>query len=190
MAKNSLTTKQRLFVEAYLATGFNGVKAARAAGYKGNDITLAAVAYENLRKPHIKALIDQRIKEMAMSADEALARLSMSARSDLGEFLQLTPNELANHPRSHLLHKVKITTRTIPPKDKDSEPEFEEKVELELYDAQAAQLAILKEQHLRAGEATDITDDASLTDETRAHRVMELLDAARARRDGEINSSG
>lgn len=70
-AKTRLTTKQKAFVEAYLANGFNGVKVARMAGYKGNDVTLALVAYEI---PQNKALIDERMREMAMSADEALAR--------------------------------------------------------------------------------------------------------------------
>jgi len=49
---DKLTLKQQLFVEAYLgeAKG-NATEAARIAGYKGNEITLAAVGAENLRKP-------------------------------------------------------------------------------------------------------------------------------------------
>lgn len=52
-----LTTKQARFVAAY--TG-NGVEAARAAGYKGSDETLNAVARENLRKPPIADAIQAR----------------------------------------------------------------------------------------------------------------------------------
>ena len=45
-----LTVKQKRFVGLYNG---NGVQAAREAGYKGSDNTLASVAKENLRKPHI-----------------------------------------------------------------------------------------------------------------------------------------
>lgn len=56
-----LTEKQRRFVEAYMgkAAG-NATKAARIAGYSGDDITLASVGYENLRKPQIHAAINAR----------------------------------------------------------------------------------------------------------------------------------
>ncbi|MDW7774670.1 MAG: terminase small subunit [Desulfobulbaceae bacterium] len=57
MAKQALTVKQQRFVDLYDG---NGVQAARAAGYKGNDNTLAVVAKENLRKPHLKAAIEAR----------------------------------------------------------------------------------------------------------------------------------
>lgn len=154
-AAAKLTNKQKAFVEAYLANGFNGVKAARAAGYAGNENTLAVVASENLRKPKIAALIDERMKAMAMSADEALARLSMQARGDVTAFLGLSVEELKDHPQSHLLHKVKVTRRIIPSSDKNEPDEIEEKIEYETYNAQSAQLAIIKERHLRAGEPTD-----------------------------------
>ncbi len=150
-----LTTKQKAFVEAYLANGFNGVKASRAAGYAGDANVLAVTASDNLRKPKIAALIDERMKAMAMSADEALARLSMQARGDVTVFLGLSVDELKEHPQSQLLHKVKITRRTIPSTDKDKPDEVEEKIEYETYNAQTAQLAIIKERHLRAGEPTE-----------------------------------
>lgn len=53
-----LTEKQRRFVDAYLgeAAG-NATEAARLAGYKGNDNTLASVGTENLRKPAIAEAI-------------------------------------------------------------------------------------------------------------------------------------
>ncbi|TQV82850.1 terminase small subunit [Aliikangiella coralliicola] len=53
-----LTKKQELFVQNYLANGCNGVQAAKSAGYKGSDNTLASVAKENLRKPHIAEKIE------------------------------------------------------------------------------------------------------------------------------------
>lgn len=49
-----LTEKQRKFVEAYMgAAAGNATEAARLAGYKGNNETLAQVGAENIRKPYI-----------------------------------------------------------------------------------------------------------------------------------------
>lgn len=85
-----LTNKQRLFVEAYLSNGLNATDAARRAGYKGNDVTLAAVGGENTRKPLIRARIDERLRQAAMSADEVLFRLTQQAKApDMTEFIKL-----------------------------------------------------------------------------------------------------
>lgn len=68
MAK--LTEKQRRFAEHYAATG-NGAGAARAAGYKGSDNTLAQVARENLRKPHVREFVESLRPETPDVADRA-----------------------------------------------------------------------------------------------------------------------
>ena len=59
MEYKKLTPKQQRFVLAYDG---NGVAAARAAGYRGNDNTLASVSKENLQKPHIVRAIREREK--------------------------------------------------------------------------------------------------------------------------------
>ncbi len=46
----------------------NGTEAARRAGYKGNDNTLATVAAENLRKPAIRQEIDRRMALLMSNA--------------------------------------------------------------------------------------------------------------------------
>lgn len=153
--KPRLSGKQKAFIEHYLANGFNGTAAARAAGYKGNDVTLASVAHENLRKPQIKAEIDARMKALVMSADEALFRLSQQGRGRVTDFLGLTIDELKAHPQAHLLHKVKHTRRYIPSLEEDKPDPIEEKIEYEIYNAQSALALILKEQHLAAGEPTE-----------------------------------
>lgn len=56
-SERKLTSKQLKFIAAYDG---NGTKAARLAGYKGNDKTLAEVAKENLRKPLIASEIKKR----------------------------------------------------------------------------------------------------------------------------------
>lgn len=78
-----LTHKQKLFALAYLgeANG-NATEAARLAGYRGNDVTLASVGLENLRKPQISALIEARLSEAAMSGLDILRRLTGIARRE------------------------------------------------------------------------------------------------------------
>ncbi len=62
VTETKLTEKQRRFVEAYMgqAAG-NATEAARLAGYKGNDPTLAAVGGQNLRKPSVQEAIQSRV---------------------------------------------------------------------------------------------------------------------------------
>lgn len=83
-----LTTKQQAFSEAYLET-LNATEAARRAKYKGSYATLRSIGSENLTKPNIQEYIEKRLKDMAMSANEVLARLSKQARApDVTEFVQ------------------------------------------------------------------------------------------------------
>jgi phage terminase small subunit len=58
-----LTQRQLLFVEHYLATG-NATEAAKAAGYRGNRVTLSTVGGENMRKPLIADEIKRRQAEI------------------------------------------------------------------------------------------------------------------------------
>lgn len=53
----ALTAKQQAFVDAYKG---NATEAARIAGYKGNDMTLGQVGFENMKKPEIVAAIQAR----------------------------------------------------------------------------------------------------------------------------------
>lgn len=76
-----MTTKQTLFVEAYIgpAKG-NATEAARMAGYSGNSATLAQVGHENLRKPEIASLVEARLAAAQMEAHEMIAELTRVAR--------------------------------------------------------------------------------------------------------------
>lgn len=61
-----------------------------------------------------------------------------------------------------------------------------EKIEEASLQQTATSLGIVVDKmQLLRGQPTNITDDASLTDDERAKRVASLLDAARARRDGQ-----
>lgn len=111
-----LTTKQQLFVEAYLgAARGNATEAARLAGYAGTDETLRAIGYENLTKPHIAEAVGIRLQTAkdAMGADEVLALLTDHARGTIEDFfdvdgasaaLNLTKAKASG--RLHLIRKI------------------------------------------------------------------------------------
>jgi phage terminase small subunit len=61
-----LTNKQEAFVDHYIASGFNGTKAAKDAGY--SEKSAAVIATENLRKPNVAHSIAERKKQAAESA--------------------------------------------------------------------------------------------------------------------------
>lgn len=61
MEKRKLTRKQELFIEYYLANGFNGSAAAVSAGY--SEKTAKEIASELLTKPNIKEIIEAKLKE-------------------------------------------------------------------------------------------------------------------------------
>ena len=70
-----LTIKQERFVQEYNVDG-NGTRAARSAGYKGNDNTLATVSVENLRKPAIAervTFLQQKFAERCEVTKETIA---------------------------------------------------------------------------------------------------------------------
>lgn len=175
----ALTTKQQAFVEAYLSNGFNATQAALSAGY--SEKTARSIGSENLTKPDISEVIQQRIAEMTMSADEALMRLSDHARGTMEDFVTVKGglafidlNRAIERQQLHLLKKFKVTDKGV---------------EIELYDAQAALVHILKEQHLKSGEATERLEvDDNLSDTERAARIAAILDKGRARRAGQADS--
>ena len=67
-----MTDKQQIFIERYLLH-FNATKAAQEAGYSLD--TASNIGHENLRKPEIKAVIDERVKEIICQSDDKRAKL-------------------------------------------------------------------------------------------------------------------
>ncbi len=79
---SELTTKQRLFVEAFIgAANGNATEAARLAGYQGSDDTLRVTASRMLTKANISQMCKQRVNEAALSSDKVLLELSTIALS-------------------------------------------------------------------------------------------------------------
>ena len=148
-----LTGKQKAFVNAYLGEAkFNATEAARLAGYSGDDTTLAAVGYENLRKPQIEAEVRARFNEATMSANEVLARLTEIATGRITDFLDedgaFSLKITKQRGKDHLLKKLKIKRSSkkvdsLTEGDDDSRETLEtslvhEDVELEMYSAHEA----------------------------------------------------
>jgi phage terminase small subunit len=81
-----LTEKQKRFADYYIETG-NATESAVKAGYSKK--TSAEMGHENLRKPHIKQYIDERIAEKdskrIAKQDEVLAYLSSVMRGEQTE---------------------------------------------------------------------------------------------------------
>lgn len=138
-----LTAKERAFIEYYL-TCWNGAEAARLAGY--SERTAKEQASRLLTKVNVQEAIQARLAELKMSADEVLTRLTDHARSSMKPFIRRSASgdlrgfDLSDDKPLHLIHKVSLTTRTM------KDDVTEEKVALELYDAQAA-LALLGKHH-------------------------------------------
>jgi len=87
-----LTGLQTAFAEEYVKD-FNGTRAARRAGYKGNDVTLASLAHTLLKMPKIRAHWRSLMRGRAMGAEEALARMSDWARGSIEPFVQIVVDD-------------------------------------------------------------------------------------------------
>jgi phage terminase small subunit len=141
--RSDFTSKQKAFVEHYLIT-LNGTEAARRAKYKGDDNTLGVVAYENLRKPKIRAEIDRRMKQLSLSAEETLYRITEHATGTMEDFLSgddewgytLSLDKGKDAGKLHLVKKYKETEITI--KGKDDYERTTLRREIELYPADGA----------------------------------------------------
>ena len=136
-SKSDLTDKQNLFVDYYIQL-WNGTEAAAQAGYKGNRNTLGVIAFENLRKPKIRKQIEKRLEEVALSANEVIARLSGQATASLADFITPYGNLFLVdmdkvREMGHLVKKIRYT---------------QQGVSIELHDAQAALVHLGKHHNL------------------------------------------
>jgi phage terminase small subunit len=139
MAK--LSNQQKAWLEYYFICNMNATEAARRAGYAYPNKS----GPENLQKPYIKELIQDRMKELAMSAEEVLYRLAAQARGSIGDFEDETgtvTHESLKKAKENgldiLIKKIIVERSTIKGSETDETPIISEKIVLELHDAQAA----------------------------------------------------
>lgn len=149
-AMEKLTLKQRRFVEEY-TKDWNASGAAFRAGY--SEKTCGEMGYENLKKPHIKKAIDERVELLCMSANEALIRMSDFGRGKMTPFLGIDESsnvviDLASLPAQenlHLIKKLKQTKRTIMGNPEKGEPGITEVyTEIEIHDSKDALKTVLQ----------------------------------------------
>ena len=115
-----MNPKYRAFIEHYLQC-WVGTEAARRAGYKGTPETIRVQASRILAHPEVQAAIRQRLSEMAMGADEVLARLSLHARGATEECLKVNEqgelvmdwNAFADPRLRGLIKKVTLDGRRV-----------------------------------------------------------------------------
>lgn len=83
-----LTGKQKLFADFYIGeANLNATRAAKLAGYQGDDNTLAAIGSQNLRKLKIRTYIDEQLKDLIASPHEILTILTKQAKGSLADVL-------------------------------------------------------------------------------------------------------
>jgi phage terminase small subunit len=141
------TRRQRLFVEHYLQC-WNASEAARRAGYNGASDVVGPRLLGNVG---IKALIEKRFNEIAMSTNEVMMRLTDIARGDIADLMGvgtsgftielMTEDEQGNkivNPKTKLIRRVRQKVTTFLGKKKDDEDREIIETELELYSAHDA----------------------------------------------------
>jgi hypothetical protein len=137
----------------YFSNGMNGTRAWMATHPNSQYASAAVSASEWLRKPNISAEINRILNEKAMSMEEALARTSDIARASLLPFVKVDDEGFTYFNFSdpdaksyiHIIKKLKTKRERRTIGGGESAEEWEgEWVEVELWDAQAAQRDILK----------------------------------------------
>lgn len=145
--KPKLTNAQEVFISEYLQC-FNGTEAYSRAYPKAKRNSARTSAAELLANPNISEVIQARLAEVHMSADEALKLTADIARGDITEFItpfgNIDIDKLRDSGKGKLVKKIKQRTVTkIGKTDKDEDTEILD-TEIELYPADAALDKILK----------------------------------------------
>ena len=87
-----LTPKQQRFIDEYFVCGMNATEAAKRAGY--SEKTAAVIGCENLTKPKIRAVIEERQAAMSQklecTADDIARELHKLGFSNMGDYLRST----------------------------------------------------------------------------------------------------
>lgn len=120
--KIKLTPKQQRFCEEYLID-FNGTQAAIRAGY--SEKTAKSMAWENLTKPYLKEYLEERMKQLSLTAEETVKLMSDIARSSLNDYLIKRTVEKRAKVRKHLSELIQEANNEI-----EFEQEYADRVEL------------------------------------------------------------
>lgn len=144
---DGLTEKEQLFLNEYLRC-WNATEAAKRAGY--SEDTAYQSGYRLRHKPLIDQAIQQRLAEHTLSAEEAMARLTVQATTSLQDIIDpLTGDvDLVNAVKTGAIHAI----QQYEYQDGDRGT----KVKVKLYDAQTALQTIWKNQRVIDGLPTEV----------------------------------
>ena len=110
--KETLTPKQRLFVDYYIQLKGNGTQAALKAGYSPN--TAYSIAMENLKKPQVQAAIHARTAELenerTASTQEVLEFLASVLRGETTDEVVVNVGKGKGYTQPEKV-KAKVTTK-------------------------------------------------------------------------------
>mgnify|MGYP001573793965 CR=1 FL=1 len=153
MTEQKLTRKNQVFIEEYLVC-WNASEAARQANYKHPTVQGPRL----LGKVVIQERIRERMREMAMTSDETIKRITEQASANISDFVDLIEKggrlELAGinweevKRRGHLVKSITPTQFGI---------------KLELHDAQTALLAMAKRHKLLIARPEATLDVVEMT---------------------------
>lgn len=167
----SLTLDDMAMVDAYFRSNMNGKRAWQELHPDAQDDSAAVSASRWLSKDNVRAEIKRRLTEKAMSVDEALARLADMARAEHYPFIKFADDGFVyfdfSHPDAkahmHLIKRMETKReRRLEGHGKDAEEWEGEWVKVELHDAQAALMAVLK-MHGKFVDKVDHTGDVAIT---------------------------
>lgn len=129
--------KLRAFVAHYVGDcHFNASKAAEAVGV--SKTSAGNQGYLWLKNPQVQKMVEEKLAEVHMSADEALKLLADIARGDVGEFLNIAKDGTvdldlsAAKEKTKLIKKIKQKKVIYNGKNFDTETETKQ---IELYSA-------------------------------------------------------
>ena len=162
----TLTNREKAFCREYVIS-WNGTLAAINSGYSKK--TAAVIAHENLRKPKIRAYIEELIRTKAMTADEVLARLAAEASANMAELVEFYDVPILDKEGNHVGDKQAVRMKPEAFEKygyliKSINPTASGDLKFELHDAQKAKELIGK--HLGLFREVNLNIDLSnLTDE-------------------------
>lgn len=147
---SGLNARQRRFIEEYIVD-LNATRAAERAGYSGDDNTLSSVGYRLLKKAEIAEAVEERLEQMAMSAEEATVRMARWGRGTLAHFIRVVERDEEDEPSRvvidltsdgarqhfHLIKRLKQTTKW-------TDNGLTSTLEIEIHDAKDAVKHILQ----------------------------------------------
>jgi len=111
--KGDVSMSQAIFVEEYLANGFNATDAAKAAKYSAfKRDGYAKIGSSVLKSKRVKALVARRIAERALSANEVVDRIREVADGTIADMLDddgyVDLKRARDRKKLHLIKEINI----------------------------------------------------------------------------------